>query len=741
MDTNQQDPSAGSSKAPARDRLESWKGIAAYLRRDIRTLRRWEKNEGLPVHRHMHDKLPTVYAYKAELDAWWANRRPKLEAEEPKEANQKSKRWLLAVAAAAAVVVAAGVGYWWSRPPALPFEERDWVLIAQFENRTGEEVFDGTLEYALERELSNSRFVNVVPRERINDALQLMRKPPDTTVDRSIGREVCLRDGGIRTLITGRVEKLDTTYVLSAALVNPSNGVTVVSFSEEAVGQREVVPAIRRLSNRVRETLGEELISIPQSEHKLERVTSPSLRALKLFTQADAVIAFENNALAEELLRQAVVEDPEFASGYMHLAYAIANQGRPREEWLPYAQKALELSERASERERYFILGSYYQMAGQPQKAMAVYETLLRVYPDHFWANANKRVRLYRQGRYREAARQQVHEAQLRPNSFRINLHAAGELIRWGSHPFEAQPYVQGALQLASSEAARDHARDLAWLELYSAREHWLEGDLEKALQEATRLSQQLRSRSGPERDLLAYNLRQFYFTLGKLKAAEELSQDPDARVAIAFARDNHQALHDCLRQALGSGEEAVGPFEMILSARLGMVPEAEKALAIIENRDFTAPWRTDIEKKHLTEGIRKVARGELGLARGRTAEAIRVLEEGFNLIPPHGFTTYFLAAESLAQAYEQQGDLGQAVDVLRKAGEEKRRAVYFGGLSTLLWMRIQLRLADLYRNQGREGQAQEIEAELSQLLAYADPDHAILRGLKTNKDVTSRSQ
>ena len=739
MDTNHREPSSGLSKTPASDRLESWKEIAAYLKRDVRTLRRWEKNEGLPLHRHMHDKLATVYAFKGELDAWWANRRPKLEAAAPKETKQKTRRWLWALAAAA-VAVAAGVGYRWSRSSALPFAERDWVLIARFENRTGEEVFDGTLEYALERELANSRFVNVVPRERINDALQLMRKPPDTPVDRTLGREVCLRDGGIRTLITGRVEKLDTTYVLSAALINPSDGVTAVSFSEEAPGQREVVPAIRRLSNRVRETLGEQPASIPRSEQKLERVTTNSLRALKLFSQADAVIAFENNELAEQLLRQAVVEDPEFGSGYMHLAHAVRNQGRPREEWLPYARKALESSERASDRERFFILGSYYGMTGQPEKELTAFDTLLRLYPDHFWAHSIKRFRLYRQGRYREASRHEARTAQLRPNGFRMNLHAAAALSRWAIQPFEGQQYVERARKLASPEAAREHARDLAWLELYPAREHWLEGDLKKAVQEVARLAGQLRSLSGRERDLLADNLRQFHLTLGNLKAAQELSRDSGALVAIAFARDDPHALRNSLRAVLDGSEKAVGPFETILSARLGMLPEAEKALAIIEKREFSAPWPTDIEGKSLTEGTRKVARGELALARGRTAEATRLLEEGFDLVPEHGFTVYFLAAESLARIYEQQGDPDRAVDVLRKAGEEKRRAVYFGGLSTLLWMRIELRLAGLYRNEGRESQAEEIEAELRRLLAYADLDHATLRSLKTNREVTPGS-
>ena len=58
---------------PESDRLDSWKEIAAHFRRDIRTVRRWEEEQGLPVHRHMHQRLASVYAFKSELDAWWSN--------------------------------------------------------------------------------------------------------------------------------------------------------------------------------------------------------------------------------------------------------------------------------------------------------------------------------------------------------------------------------------------------------------------------------------------------------------------------------------------------------------------------------------------------------------------------------------------------------------------------------------------------------------------------------------------
>src|SRR2546429_8713184 len=69
------DPSPGApSERPPEDRLDSWKEIAAYLERDVTTVQRWEKREGMPVHRHLHDKMGSVYAFRADLDAWARSR-------------------------------------------------------------------------------------------------------------------------------------------------------------------------------------------------------------------------------------------------------------------------------------------------------------------------------------------------------------------------------------------------------------------------------------------------------------------------------------------------------------------------------------------------------------------------------------------------------------------------------------------------------------------------------------------
>ena len=75
------DLSQGSQEAskPSEGRLDSWKEIAAYLHRDVTTVQRWERREGMPVHRHLHDKVGSVYAYSHELNAWQKSRKLQLE--------------------------------------------------------------------------------------------------------------------------------------------------------------------------------------------------------------------------------------------------------------------------------------------------------------------------------------------------------------------------------------------------------------------------------------------------------------------------------------------------------------------------------------------------------------------------------------------------------------------------------------------------------------------------------------
>jgi len=82
-------PPAAPAEPQPGDRLNSWKEIAAYLKRDVRTLHRWEAEEGLPIHRHLHKKRGSVFAYRSELEGWWCERRVRLD----KQPTAPTKRW------------------------------------------------------------------------------------------------------------------------------------------------------------------------------------------------------------------------------------------------------------------------------------------------------------------------------------------------------------------------------------------------------------------------------------------------------------------------------------------------------------------------------------------------------------------------------------------------------------------------------------------------------------------------
>jgi Tol biopolymer transport system component len=152
----EQFPDTPPSVRPAEDRLDSWKEIAAYLNRDVTTVQRWEKREGMPVHRHLHDRMGSVYAYRAELDAWTRSRNLRAAqdnenyaspapapAAPPGSTIAAPPRWKFVLPlAAAAVVLAIGAGLWAQRTE---YFWRNPISEARFQTVTD---FDGAEQAA-----------------------------------------------------------------------------------------------------------------------------------------------------------------------------------------------------------------------------------------------------------------------------------------------------------------------------------------------------------------------------------------------------------------------------------------------------------------------------------------------------------------------------------------------------------------------------------------------------------------
>ncbi len=393
------------------EQLDSWKEIAAYLKRDESTVRRWEK-EGLPVHRHLHKKKATVYAYKPEIDVWWKDGCARLESREAAAAGRPpSLAWwgeaglvrkggvAVAVVVVALLVVAAWFFYF---RPAPALTGSDYVLLADFENTTGDPVFDGTLKQALAVKLGESPFLNIVPEARVRETLQLMQRSPDEPVTGAIAREVCQRQG-VKALLEGSIAPLGTHYVINLNVQNCQSGEVLARDQVEATRKEDVLSALGQASSRLREELGESLASIQKYDTPITQATTGSLEALKALGQGDAERAKGGDLPAISFYKRALELDPNFALPHARLGAVFANLG----EWelaREYRTKAFALRERVSEPERLYISTGYYGwVTGEIEKAIEINEMWTRVYPRFATPYNNLGVHYFQLGQYEKA--------------------------------------------------------------------------------------------------------------------------------------------------------------------------------------------------------------------------------------------------------------------------------------------------------------------------------------------------
>lgn len=746
------------SPAPPDGRLSSWKEIAAYLGRDVRTVQRWEQTQGLPVYRHRHHRLSTAYAFKGELDAWWhtrpsepveqlpaANlprREPPVEAPiadhtgtAPLEASQfrsgRGRGWVAAAALGALLVTVAAPATLrrWSETGAVSFSARDFVLVIPFQNHTGETLFDGTLEFALERELSASRFVNVVPRQRLRDTLELMKRPLDSALDLDMAREVALRDGQVRLVIAGRAERFGARYVLTADLVTPSDGALAASLRETVEDSVDALSAIQRLAAAVRSRLGEALRRAPASSPELPQAATTSLRALQLFARAWTAIGWNESEpvdrrAAVELLRQAIAIDPEFAQAQMTFAALQAVNPEEARVFLPHVERALAAAARSPAQERLMIEAQAHLYRASMDdsgdsrrlavnRGIAALDAVLRVQPDHFVALA-RLIDATRFSAQRHRTRElAVRFAELRPTSSRAQIDAAAAALDDGDIG-AARRHADRALALGVPLTHLQYTRGV-WLALFDAHEAWMAGRPARALEVADRLAREMVRLPEDHRQSAALQLFFIYLTLGRLTQAEAVVAAADLAPQV---RD--QQLGRAL--ALRGDRQALAAF---LAARFRGVDDAWFVASNVMDAGLLPLAREVVEhhRRRATEAFDWYA-GQLALAEGRVDEAIRHLTAAVTSFPPFNNAGLKIARQ-LSDAYYLAGRSDVALQLLEQATSRPSSAT-----DGWEWLRARDRLAERYRELGRSQDAVRIDRELAGLLVTADQDHAIKRRL-----------
>jgi len=315
------------------------------------------------------------------------------------------RRAALAIALVAAVGVSAWLALGRGARPALAFRERDFVLVADAVNGTGEPVFDLALKSAIETDLRQSRYVNVYDAAQVQNTLRMMRLPPDTRLDERVGRDLCRR-AGVRALVVPRILRAGEAYQVGAALVEPSTGRVVEEVQASAQGREQVLlKAIDRLTRELRERLGESLDSIARTDPPFTQYTTSSLEALEVLAVAARAATRGEFAKAERSYGEALRHDPKFAAARASRGVLLIQfLGRPEEGKAELARALLD-SDEGSKREHLHIRALNKQFVeGDLPGALEDNRFISELYPDMMQPYNNSGRVLETLGRFREAA-------------------------------------------------------------------------------------------------------------------------------------------------------------------------------------------------------------------------------------------------------------------------------------------------------------------------------------------------
>ena len=257
-------------------------------------------------------------------------------------------------------------------------DAKDSLLLIDFENQTGETIFDYTLKTALTFALGQSPFLDIVPDAKVAQSLKQMKRASGERVTRELAEELCLRLN-LKAYLAGSVSNLGSMYFLTLEAVNARSGESLGREYEQANSKEEILAALSRAATGIREKLGESLSSIQKFDMPLDLTTS-SFEALKFYSFGREQAISGKQLEAIPFLQKALEYDAEFANVYAALAviYANTKQWKPAKE---YAAKAFELKDSVGEYEKLRVSFFYYSyVTGEMDKSISTLEIWRKTY-------------------------------------------------------------------------------------------------------------------------------------------------------------------------------------------------------------------------------------------------------------------------------------------------------------------------------------------------------------------------
>jgi eukaryotic-like serine/threonine-protein kinase len=258
--------------------------------------------------------------------------------------------------------------------------EKDTIVLADFDNKTGDPVFDDTLRQGLAVDLQQSPFLNPISDNQVRKMLALMGQPKDAKLIPDIAQQICERTASAAVL-EGSIATLGSQYVIGLRARNCNTGSILDQEQTVAARREDVLNSLSEITRKFRTRVGESLATVEKHSTPLASATTPSLEALKAYSTGMKVVVSSGNEAAIPLYRRAVEIDPEFAMAYANLGLSYSAMG----ESVLSAQsttRAWQLRDRVSDRERFFIDFTYdRQVTGNLEKAYQTLELWLQTYP------------------------------------------------------------------------------------------------------------------------------------------------------------------------------------------------------------------------------------------------------------------------------------------------------------------------------------------------------------------------
>lgn len=325
----------------------------------------------------------------------------------------KARSLLIAVP----VIVALGLGglYFWKSKQPPSFASGDTIVIADFENTTGDAVFDDGLRQAVSVQLQQTPFVTLLSDQRVQRNLQSMSRRPDDPLTADAAREIC-KSSGAKASVEGSIAASGTGYAITLGAYDCQLGTSIATEQVQAASKGDVLTRVGAAVGELRKDLGEPFESIEKYNVPLRLSATNSLEALKAYAQAMKARLARGDSASVTFFEQAIQFDPDFALAYARLGAVSATLGRS-EDARTNTLKAYALKERVSEYERHYITWSHAQRVTQnPEEARATLEVMTASYPRDFTARNNLGVALIGQGRFEDALKQYTMAREIAPD-------------------------------------------------------------------------------------------------------------------------------------------------------------------------------------------------------------------------------------------------------------------------------------------------------------------------------------